>query len=201
MSVLLELIRVVNLPYTVVFGLMLMYWFSVVLGIFDVDLFDFDVDDIDFGDELLGALNLGKVPFSLWLTIFSGQMTLYSLLFNKLIDALFGTVSDPVRFIVCFVVFVPIAAIVTKIATSPLEKLFEIETVSRKDFVGKECRVTSPEVNERSGVGEILVTGIPSILYIRAKAEEGLKKNDRAVIYEYNEEKDLFYVTRVEGLD
>ena len=97
--------------------------------------------------------------------------------------------------------FAPIAAIVTKIATSPMEKLFEVETISRKDFVGKECRVTSPEVNEHSGVGEILVTGIPSILYIRAKAEEGLKKNDRAVIYEYNEAKDHFYVTRVEGLD
>jgi len=197
----LELIRIVNLPYTTVFGLMLLYWFSVVLGIFDVDLFDFDVDEIGFGDELLGALNLGKVPFSLWLTIFSGQMTVYSLLFNKLIDALFGTVANPVRFLVCFVVFAPIAAIVTKISTSPMEKLFDVETVSRKDFVGQECRVTSPEVNEHSGVGEILVTGIPSILYIRAKAEEGLKKNDRAVIYEYNEEKDLFYVTRVEGLD
>lgn len=197
----LELIRIVNLPYTTVFGLMLMYWFSVVLGIFDIDLFDFDVDEIGFGDELLGALNLGKVPFSLWLTIFSGQMTVYSLLFNKLIDAVFGTVADHIRFLVCFVVFVPIAAFITKISTTPMEKLFEIETVSRKDFVGKECRVTSPEVNEHSGVGEILVTGIPSILYIRAKAEEGLKKNDRAVIYEYNEAKDLFYVTRVEGLD
>ncbi len=194
----LQIFRLVNIAYTALFGALMFYWITVALGLLDIDVLDFDVEDMESGlGGLLGILNIGEVPFSIWLTIFSFEMWVYSILYNLLLDAIFPSLGGGLRFISCAILFMPLAAVVTRITTKPMKKLFEIRSVKRSDFVGKECRVTSPEVNERSGVGEINISGVPNIIYIRAKSEEQLKKNDSVLIYEYDEAKDLFYVSRV----
>ena len=194
----LQVFRLVNVVYTATFGLMTLYWISVALGFLDIEVLDFDLDDAEIGlGGLLGILNVGSVPFSIWLTIFSAQMSLYSIVFNMLVDRLPFNMGGLIRFLICGIIFLPLTAIITKIVTQPLKKAFEVKSVTRSGFVGQECRVTSPVVNENSGVGEIMVSGVPNIIYIRAKAEDGFKKNDKALIYEYDEAKDLFFVSRV----
>ncbi len=198
LTLFLQVFRLVNVAYTSVFGLMALYWISVALGFLDIEVLDFDIDDAEVGlGGLLGILNIGDVPFSIWVTIFSAQMSLYSIAFNLLLDQLPFTLGGLIRFIVCGIIFIPLTAVITKFVTQPIKKAFEVKSVKRSGFVGQECRVTSPVVNENSGVGEISVSGVPNIIYIRAKAEDAFKKNDRALIYEYNETKDLFSVTRV----
>ena len=194
----LQLFRLVNVVYTATFGLMALYWISVALGFLDIEVMDFDVDEAEIGlGSLLGILNVGSVPFSIWLTIFSAQMSLYSILFNLFVDRLPFALGGLIRFLLCGIIFLPLTALITKLVTQPLKKAFDVKSVTRSSFVGQECRVTSPEVNENSGVGEIMVSGVPNIIYIRAKAEDGFKKNDKALIYEYDETKDLFFVSRV----
>ncbi len=194
-----EAIRLVNLPYTVLLGLILAYWVTVALGMFDVELFDFDVDGLEFeGSDLLGLLNLGDVPFSIWLTVFSLQMWVYSLIFNLLIDHFWpGALPDALRFVIGAVPGMPIAALVTGCATKPLRHIFDVPTVTRADFVGQECLVTSSVVNEAFGIGEVRIDGIPHILDIRAKPEEQMQKGDKAIVFQYDVERDLFYVTRL----
>lgn len=198
LTLFLQVFRLVNVVYTATFGLMALYWISVALGFLDIEVLDFDIDDAEVGlGGLLGILNIGDVPFSIWVTIFSAQMSLYSIAFNLFVDQLPFAMGGFVRFAVCGIIFLPLTAVITKFVTQPIKKAFEIKSVKRSSFVGMECRVTSPVVNENSGVGEIRVSGVPNIIYIRAKAEDGFKKDDRALIYEYDETKDMFFVSRV----
>lgn len=195
----LQALRVVTLPYTALFGAMVAYWIIVALGFLDIEVLDFDIDDVEVGlGGLLTILNIGEVPFAIWLTIFSFQMSVYSIIYNLLLDSI-SSFSFPgwLRFLSCAIIFIPLAAFVTKLMTKPLKQVFEIHSVKKSDFVGKECVITSSKVDERFGLGEIRISGVPQILDIRAKSEDGFVKNDKALIYEYDEKHKVFYVTRV----
>lgn len=199
----LEAIRWVNLPYTLIVGLMGMYWITVILGFLDIDIFDFDLDvDVDLDidaigmNSILGILNVGSVPFSIWLSIFAFQMWAYSIIFNVVLDGIpVFQLPGILRFAICALICIPIAATITKVATTPLKKLFDQKTVTKHDFVGKECLVTSSQVNGQFGTAEIRISGTPQLIDIRAKPEDGLKKDDKALIYDYDAEQDVFYVT------
>ena len=199
-TLLLESVRWVNMPYTALVGLMGLYWLTVILGVLDIEVFDFDLDvdaEIEGGGGL-AFLNIGAGPFSIWLSIFALQMWLYSIIFNLVVDAIPAVqLSDALRFISCSVVFIPFAAIVTKFATHPINKIFEIKSISKHQFVGKECLVTSLKVDEEFGTGEVRIEGTPQLLDIRAKPEEMLKKGDKALIFKYDAERDVFYVTNI----
>lgn len=201
-TLLVESVRWVNMPYTIIAGVMGVYWLTVILGFLDIEVFDFDVDvdiETEFGmDSLLGILNVGNVPFSIWLSILAVQMWLYSITFNLALDGIPGfRLPEILRFIICALVFIPISATITKFVTTPLNTLFEMKTVTKNEFVGKECVVTSSEVNEQFGTAEVRVGGVPQLIDIRAKSEDGLKRDDKALIYEYDTEQDVFYVTNI----
>ncbi len=204
-TLLLESVRWVNMPYTAIVGAMALYWITVILGFLDIEIFDIDLDvDVDLDAEaigtvnILGILNVGAVPFSIWLSIFAFQMWVYSLLFNLVLDAIsIFRLSEILRFILCALVFIPISAIITKFVTSPLKTLFDTKTLTKHDFVGKECLVTSSEVNQHFGTAEIRIGGVPQLIDIRGKSIDELTRDNKALIYEYEAEQDVFYVTRI----
>jgi hypothetical protein len=200
-TLLIESVRWVNLPYTALIGAMGMYWITVILGLLDIEIFDFEIDvdvDAEFGvGSVFEVLNVGSVPFSIWLTIFAFQMWLYSLIYNLLLDEITrSNLSGLLRFVTCAIICIPIAAVVTKLATNPLNKIFEVKTVRKNEFVNQECIVTSSQVDEEFGTGEIRIGGVPQLIDIRARPTDGtLKRDDKALIYEYDKERDVFYVT------
>ncbi len=198
-----QAIRVVNLLYTIIIGILSMYWVSVILGFLDLEIFDFDLDlDLDAEIEgigvgsILGILNVGAVPFSIWMSIFALQMWVYSIVSNLALDTIPAfRLPNGIRFILCAIILMPIAATLTKFATSPLKKAFEVKSITKHDFVGKVCIVTSSEVTEQFGTAEIRVGNAPQIIDIRAKPDEEIKRNDKVLIYQYDDEQDVFYVT------
>lgn len=191
-----EAVRLVNLPYTILLGLLLLYWLTVILGVLDVETLDLHADAHFEVDHFFGFLNFGAVPFSIWLTIFAFQMWLYSVVSNAGFDALFSfRVPNIVRFLVELVFFIPISVIITKWVTTPLSRIFDIPTVRKRDFTNRECEITSSVVNETFGTAEIRYDGTVHNLDIRTKQGETLKKFERALIYEYDESCDMFYVT------
>ncbi len=202
-ELLVQAVRDVNLFYTLLLGALAMYWITVILGFLDIEIFDFDFDfdaDIEGAGlaNILSILNLGAIPFSIWISIFALQMWLYSIISNLAIDEISAfTPSDALRFVLVALLFIPLAATVTKFATAPLKKAFESRSTSKTDFVGQECLVTSSEVSEDFGTAEIRFGGALHLIDIRAKPGEALTRNGKALIYKYDEERDVFYVTSV----
>lgn len=196
-----ESIRWVNLPYTIILGGMAAYWITVILGFLDIEVFDFDVDidvDADFGwANMLGILNVGALPFSIWFSIFAFQLWFYSLIANLTLDGILSALPGILRFIVCALVLMPLTAVTTKFITAPLKQTFEGKTITKSEFVGKECLITSSKVDEGFGTAELALGGAPQLIDVRAKPEEGLKKGDTALIFKYDPDRDLFYVTSI----
>ncbi|PIE34743.1 hypothetical protein CSA56_06910 [candidate division KSB3 bacterium] len=198
-TLLTESVRWITMPYSILLGVMAVYWLTVILGFLDLEVFDFDLDleaDVEV-DSLLSFLNIGAVPFSIWLTIVTFQMWLYSVGFNVLLDNMSPIhIPDWLRFFVVLLILLPLAVIVAKYVTAPLNSMFEIQSITKNEFVGKTCIVTSSQVNQQFGTAEFRVRGTPQLLDVRAKSEDGLKRNDQALIYEYDADEDIFYVTR-----
>ncbi len=209
-----EVIRYANLPYTVLLGVIVLFWITVIIGALDIEVFDFDIDadvdvdvDIDVdvdvdtdigGGNIFSFLNLGAIPFSIWVSIFVLQLWFYSLIGNVLIDNLNWHLHAFFRFVLTAVIFVPTSAIITKFITIPLKKFLTVKkALSKKDFVGKSCVVTSSKVNPNFGIAEMATSGAPVIINIRAEVSEELTKGSEALIYEYDKIKNLFYVTKI----
>ena len=57
MELLLECIKWVNLPWTVLFGLTLLYWIMVIIGGLDPDMLDFDASDFDADVDFDGHIH------------------------------------------------------------------------------------------------------------------------------------------------
>ena len=199
---LLQAVRWVNLPYTLLLGATGLYWIIVILGFLDIEVFDIDLDlDLDVDGDLslgsvFGMLNVGSIPFTIWISILILQMWVFSVIANLLLDAILP-LPDIVRFLLCLVVFLPLAGVMTKVFTNPLKSAFEgRQSITKKDFVGKECLVTSSQVTPTFGMAELTVDSVPQLIDIRAKDEnDEFKKGETALIYSYNEERDVFYVT------
>ena len=201
-NVLLQAIRWVNLPYTLLLSATGVYWIIVILGFLDIEVFDIGLDldldldaDMSFG-HLFSMLNVGSIPFSIWASIFILQMWVYSIVANMLLDAVLPSLSNLLRFLLCALLFIPLAAFMSKVFTNPLKSAFEGRESTRKsDFVGKECLVTSSQVTTTFGTAQITLDGVPQLIDIRAKADDVFKKGDTALIYSYDEERDVFYIT------
>lgn len=205
-----QLIRWVNLPYTILLGTLGAYWITVILGFLDIEVldevfgFDFDVDielDGEFSmGNVLSILNFGAVPVSIWLTVFALQMWIYSLLFNIIVDGISPQFPNLFRFLLCALLFIPLSVMLTRVLTSPLKDAFEGRIISKKDCVGKECLIISSRVDQTFGLAEVNLDGAPQNIDVRAKPEDNLKKGDKALIYTYDEEQDIFYVTSVSNV-
>jgi hypothetical protein len=90
-----------------------------------------------------------------------------------------------------------VAGIMTKVFTNPLKTAFEgRQSIGKKDFVGKECLITSSQITSTFGTAQLILDGVPQLIDVRAKDEnDAFKKGDTALIYSYHEERDVFYVT------
>jgi hypothetical protein len=151
--------------------------------------------ELSFG-SIFSMLNVGALPFSIWLSIFILQMWVYSIVANLLLDVIWP-LPNIVRFLLCAIVFLPVAGIMTKVFTNPLKSAFEgRQSVTKSDFVGKECLITSSQVTTTFGTAQLILDGVPQLIDVRAKdANDVFKKGDTALIYSYDEERDVFYVT------
>lgn len=186
----------VNLVFTVLLAIILLYWGLVGLGCFDLHLFDAQADvDTDDGG-IFDFINIGEVPtmlvvsalvFSMWLTVITT-----SFYFNP--HGSWGFAF--LLWIPCFIGSV----FLTKVLTAPLRKFFkrleeQVEAASVK-MIGMVCEVTSLTVDEAFGTARIETGAAPLLLNIRAAGAEELKKGDRALVIAEDTEKRIFKVIR-----
>jgi hypothetical protein len=222
MSFFSELIRIVNLPYTIFLGIIVLFWLTVIIGFFDMESLDGDADfDIDVdgdaeadlekeiearggeGGGLAAALNMGAVPLSLWMSIFGIIAWVFSLIMNAALDIVGKDfIHNFFRLAGGAFLIIPFSALLTKLIVIPLKPAFRYKkSVSRYDLVMEFCRVTSSNVSETFGLAEISSKGSPIIVNIRARETEKLKMGDKALITGYDSKENIYTVKRFDHED
>lgn len=197
-----EALRWYNLPFTALFGLVLIYWaFQVVFGLFGA-VFDFGFDgDVDFdsaNDSVLGrfsyALSDGEAPFMWALTFFItlawAAMMALNYFFNPVsvwgigIAIMAGSLA----------VAIYITRIVMRTCARLFRKLFGIRP-QNESFIGAIGIVTTSEVNEKFGEIEINHHGVPCRFNVQIPAgERPLLKGDHARILKKSPDNRVFIV-------
>ena len=189
--------------YTILIGVILVFWLFAILGALDIDILSFDAD-IDFDGEieipgfvgLMHTLGLTGVPFTIVLSI----LVFIAWVFTYVISAYVIPVvpTAVLKFLVgsatlvgAFMIAVPI----TSKIVSPLRKLsLENTAKSNKDFLGSMCKVTSLNVDESFGQGKIQTTGSSLIVRIRATLPNSIKKGDIVRPISYDQSDNVYQV-------
>lgn len=217
-----ECIRPVNLPYTLLFGLTLLYWIMYLFGVLGSDFLDFidfgldlgadidldvdldaDVDvDADVGQHggalisFLKFLHAGDVPLTVIITCLTMSMWALSILVNYYLKNHNGLVA-----LGLFIPFFVCSVLVTKVALKPFVPLIARaldETGDALTIIGKLCVVTSLEVTPAYGQAHVATKGSPIVINVKTQEGESLKKGDKAVVFDRDDEDETYVVTALE---
>ncbi len=210
-------IALVNLPWTVLLALIVLYWIFVILGALDVNLFDVDFDfesdadldagadaDADVGADQPGGLlrwffnlmNIGEVPV---MVIFSAMILVgwtISMLANYYLNPGLSIIWGAALLIPNIIASLFVAGVITR----PLRKIFstfEKEETHEKILLRAGTVVTS-EVTSSFGQLEIETKGAPLLINVRTTEGTVLKKGDKAVVYDEDKDKGIFFVEKFE---
>lgn len=184
--------------YTVLLGVVLIYWLMSLIGIVDIDSgplieaelhTDADVDEIgDLASYLVG-LGLNGVPFSVvlsllvlvsWTVTCLAAMWLLPLVPTSLLRLAAGLAV----MIVAMAVAIPITARLIR----PLRGLFVTHTaISNAVLVGQACKVLTATVDEKFGRAEVTTRGAPLNIRVWAETPNTLSKGSPARILDYDE--------------
>lgn len=186
--------------YTIPLGICLVFWLFSLLGVFDLEILDIDIDADADVPGLLATFGFAGVPITLSLSILFFFAWTLSLVTTTWILPLLNTVGQILIFIAGFVVLIVsfvIAVFITGKITKPLSKLFVIhEAQSNYSLISKNCVINSMEVSESFGQAKIEDGGAGLIISVRADTPNTLKKGDIALIYEYDNEKNIYFVLK-----
>lgn len=187
-----------NIVPTVLLGLVVVYWVTVILGALDIDFLDFDADGPDdapgFLNGLLAFINVANLPF---MVIFSILILFFWILVMLMYFLPFppGGWVDAILYIPALV----LSMFLTKLLTMPFKGLLDnMNTGRQKDnLMGVICTLQHDLLPNRLGQAEIETGG--ASLRINVKTEVGMKKGEPAYIVGRDPEKDFYYVSKTSG--
>ncbi len=194
--------------FTVVLGIMLVFWIFAILGMFDIDIFPGDTGDDAFDGDfepdvempgfigLLHTLGLTGVPLTLVISVIA--LLGFILSYFSSIWILLPLGSEMLRYLLGTVILVAAIAIsipITAQAIKPMKPLFvKHYAPSKRDYIGHSCVVTSSKVDNEFGIGTVETHGAPLQIDIRAHGEEVYVKGTTLRIADYDQAQDTFEV-------
>ncbi len=184
--------------YTVLLGVVLVYWLLAILGMVDfessgIDLdiethADASVDDLGTIASYVVAFGLHGVPFSIVVSLL--VLVGWTLSFLAGVTLLAWVPTDILRWAVGAVVLLVSAAlsvVITARIVRPLRGLFVHHTAqSNASLVGKTCKVLTGVVDERQGRAEVAQRGAGINIRVWSPSPNTLKRGDAALITEYD---------------
>lgn len=193
--------------FTVLLGVIFLYWILAILGAVDIDVLDFDADleaDVDTDASgvsgltgLLSTLGLSGPP----VTVILSLLVVFSWLFSYFSSAHLLTLFPQGIFhfgigvglsLLCFAMAIPITAIIIK----PLKGLFVVHGAkSKSHYIGALCKITTLEVTDTFGQAEIDDGEAGILISVRNATPNTLKKGDKAVVTAYDQSKGTYQVT------
>ncbi len=216
-------VALVNLPYTSLLILVLVYWVTVILGLVDAETIDVhhDVDihggleagsDAGFSKDfhkdvgtspggIWGALryfNVGEVPLMVIVSALSVSMWCISVCATHYLGITSLWIAVPMA-VPIFIV----SAFFAKIVTSPFRALYrtmEQDVFEEVSVVGRLCKIKTGTVNEQFGQAEVIreQEGSPLLINVRTRNGEILHKDDDGVVLEFLDGEDSYVITSLE---
>lgn len=189
-----------NLPFTVLLILVVLYWLIVILGAVDMDIDaewmpDVDIDDPGLTGSLLQLLHIGDIPVMVILTLMVMIAWCFSLLANYYLNSsqslwIAAGLLIPNAILSLFVTAFFIRIIIKIFGPLDVEDKEEQKIIYRVGVV-----ITS-EVNPTFGQVEIRTKGAP--ITINARTPEGsiLVKGEKALVFDEDKEKGVFFVDK-----
>lgn len=214
-----------NLPYTILLAAVAGYWALVLIGMLDLDSLDLDFDldlnadadvdvdadvDLEAGD---GGLT-GTAGVGIWILRFFGvgEMPLMGLLTffilflwggGVLAHYHLGLSESALAWMAVFVPNVLVSAILTRIVTAPLRRVFRAlstkSNAAREQMLGKLCVITTSKATETFGQAEVKTSGSPIILNVHTQPGEELARGTEAVVVDEDKQTGTYTVKRFEA--
>jgi hypothetical protein len=207
----------VNLFYTVLLMLVVLYWLSVILGAIDLSSIDFDLDldadvdldaDIDIDADIdadagtssgwmAGAMhffNFGKMPFMVVITVVVMSAWLLSILSNYYLGQ-----GSPLFALAMFVPILFVSLMIAKILTTPLVPIFSRldSTAEPVDYIGMACRLKLPASSSKFGQAEVLIDDTPNLINVKTRSDdEPMGSGEDAVIIGKTDDEKYYLVER-----
>lgn len=207
----------VNLFYTILLMLVVLYWLSVILGAIDLSSVDLDLDvdadvdadiDVDLDADveadagttsgwMAGALhffNFGKMPFMVIMTVVVMSGWLLSILSNYYLGNGSGWFA-----LAMFLPILFVGLVIAKVLTTPLIPLFKrLDTTAEDvDYIGLACKLKLPASASRFGQAEVLIDGAPNLINVKTKSdEEILRTGEEAVVIGKTDDQRYYLIER-----
>lgn len=185
--------------YTVLLGVVVVYWLMAVVGVvdfessgidIDVDMHtDGQIDDLGVLASYVVGFGLNGVPFSIVVSLIVLVSWTLSCLAGMWLLAwvptlLFKAVAGTVVLVASFLVSIPVTARVVR----PMRGLFVSHTaIGNAALVGLSCKVLTQAVNEKLGRAEVARRGASINIRVWAPTPNTLGRGDSALIVEYDE--------------
>lgn len=184
--------------YTVLLGVVLVYWVLAVLGMVDFESSGIDIDidtHADAAPEDLGTLagyvvafGLSGVPFSIVVSL----LVLVGWLLTALASVLLlpWVPTELLRWAAgaaLLLVAGALSIVITAQLVRPLRGLFVTHAAtSNASLVGQVCRVLTGVVDERQGRAEVAQRGASINIRVWAPRPNTLQRGDRALVTDYD---------------
>lgn len=209
-------IRMVNLPFTVLLGLVIIYWLLVMVGAMDMDLFS-DVHthvDGDVGHHVEGAhdahshhegaftkvlkfAGVGDVPVMFILSVMSLCMWMFSMAAHYYVQ------SSLSPGLLAFALLAPnlvVSLIATRFLVLPFRPMFRVLMKDRdpgEAVLGNFCKIISTTADSDFGQAEISTKGAPVIINVRTINDAVIPKGVVATVVREDREKGIFYIAEM----
>ena len=180
--------------FSVLLGIVVVYWIVGLLGLVDLDLggdVDMDADALVTSvgglTGLLLTFGLTGIPFTLvisiialvcWLVSVYLQYYLLTWLPSGWLFYLGGLISA----VVVFFLSLPVTAVIIR----PLKGMFKsVETAKSDHLVGKEAIIATSKVSETFGQARVFNDGAEILLDVRCAPEHTLAMGEKVLVIEY----------------
>jgi len=193
--------------FSVLLGVVSIYWFLTILGLFDIEILDFDMD-LDYSGEVAPVGGFAGVMIALGLT----GLPVTIILSFIILFAWFGTymaslyllswidlgiwfwIAATVSIILSLIIAVPITIFMTK----PMQQFFNVDYATKSnDLLGETCQLITSEVTDRFGEAELHKQGDHFIFQVRSTQNNTIKKGDDVILLEYDHENNYYLVLKL----
>lgn len=185
-----------TLVWTVLLGVSLVYWVFVIIGALGFDGFDgVDIDGVDLSalESTLLALGIGRVPFMVWISIFSvGGWTA-----SALMASLF---SGPYSAHLIALASLFVGVLLSRLVVPSLEPVFATaEAQKQDDLRGSMAVIRTSEV--RGHFGQAYLEDNPDLIIEILCEGQRLRRGDRVLLIEYFADTHSWSVELMESAD
>lgn len=187
-----------TIVYSIPLAICLIFWLISLLGVFD--FVEVDLDAEGGLEGLLATFGLAGVPITLSLSLLfliAWSLTLCSAawLLPWLPHGVIFNAAGTAVLLFSFIISVYLTGKITR----PLSKLFMThEARSNSSLVAKYCEITSLTVDAQFGQAKVEDGGAGLIISVRAAAPNDFKKGDSALIYEYDSDKNIYFISKLD---